>query len=1180
MHPSTAVRPKKGSARPAILTLALILILIISLPGKHASAQTDDPPKLVVDFRGPVGKTRALGFAGSARRFYSAGENKRIQFYDIANGAVIPGSVIRWEFSRGALGEVNDAAASSDGRKILFGGSSLRNNGGDLLLVDAGSQQVITHFSAPAEIISVALSPSGQTVVAGDICSGVTTWSNSNNTWQQQVLRPALPQASADTLWNPLAIVDDSTVHYIAQDADTSATGLLATSNLQSGELTLGTTSVPLPVCTLTTTQIAQQPGCLTASVDGTILFHGTAKNMDSQRWSASDLLVNRLRETSLTVAALSPDSSLLAIAGDGLTPADDSQVMSFVALLDFPAMTIIDMVEFPGEACCESLAFSPNSAALLACNDEAETLLLWTLRDADGKTLNRPLASASGQAAGRGRSFQTARFVQDSAAKPDGYRLQLQDLQSQIWQLEPGTGELELQQPADLSTVIVNSPDTFAPGWTVTAEPVSEDGLTQTVLIVAPPGDSTAVQPIRLNVVDQGQFSGAFTFLRGAGDRPFAIALGTTLIDGIFLYRIPPTADVAPQLIRYFRDHAGQIRDLSVSTDQRFLASCSADQTVKIWSLSGIDLDSPRSIWGGRIELQPDGSAGVSELNPAGILYARGLRDGDSIAAVRTALQPELLQQNPRQITDLLSSHPAWATLDLWLTRTGFDANNPETGARRINPGWEPLLTLVADKSGEWVLFTPEGWFDASVASGDRLFGWQINRGVALPPRFEPAEHLQKEYEKPEVIRQVLQTGSVSEALAALNRPVVGDLRLELRNRVLALPDIRIISPADGFEAQAPAPVPVTAEIRFAQPDDAGDFEFLAAQNGRSLLEQNRSTVNGILTVTWISQTLEPANLFSVTAREPGNDLVSSDQSKASVTVLTSARKANSQARVFLLGLAVDAYQKVQPLQFSIQSVSAFRDDLQLLAGREAGKVPVSKLLADAQVSTEAIDGGLAEFLALRRKQSSPDDLIVVVVSGQGVSRTVARGSSIRLNALEEFFFLPPQVDPKDLRQLGREGIRWKNLCDPVNQSDCDVLWIVDASHSRRARNEAKAAFSECRGPHGRHVIFTDQTEAVESALWQVRSGEPGNSSLLTAVREALLGRSQSADADKAVAKLWQDQKLSFDDLAEWTADRAQRLADSVGKRQKVLYSPTAPASAVHPLILGSRTGQPAVSQ
>lgn len=124
----------------------------------------------------------------------------------------------------------------------------------------------------------------------------------------------------------------------------------------------------------------------------------------------------------------------------------------------------------------------------------------------------------------------------------------------------------------------------------------------------------------------------------------------------------------------------------------------------------------------------------------------------------------------------------------------------------------------------------------------------------------------------------------------------------------------------------------------------------------------------------------------------------------------------------------------------------------------------------------------------------------------------------------------------------------------------------------TRSARNEAKAAFSECRGPHGRHVIFTDQTEAIESAGWQVQPGERGNSSLMTAVREALQGHSQTPAADKAVAALWQDQNLSFDDLSQWTADRAQRLAESIGKRQKVVFSPTAPGSAMHPLILGTR--------
>ncbi|MFN5906167.1 MAG: hypothetical protein ACK5A3_08950, partial [Planctomyces sp.] len=582
---------------------------------------------------------------------------------------------------------------------------------------------------------------------------------------------------------------------------------------------------------------------------------------------------------------------------------------------------------------------------------------------------------------------------------------------------------------------------------------------------------------------------------------------------------------------------------------------------------------EAQRSIFGGRIALQPDGTVKFSDLNPAGILYARGIRDGDTIAAVRTALQPDQLVQDPAETARLFSTHPAWATLDLWLARTGFDPNNQEVGARRINPGWEPLLTLVTDKTGEWVLFTPEGWFDASIASGDRLFGWQINRGVALPPRYEPAEHLQKEYEKPEVIRQVLQTGSVPEALAALNRPVVGDLQIELRNRVLSLPEIRILNPPDGLEAQAQLPIPVTAEVTFAQPQDANAFEIQAAQNGRHLIEQNRALQNGILTITWSSQTLEAANQFSVTAREIGNDLASSDQSKAAVTVLTGATTADPQARVFLLALAVDAYQKIQPLQFSVQSVTAFRNDLQTLTNSRKNSVTEARVLADKAVSMETVRLNLNAFLSERQKRASPDDLIIVVVSGQGVSRTVARGSSIRLNALEEFFFLPPQVDPGDLRQLGREGIRWKNLCDPINQSDCDVLWIVDASHSQRARNEAKAAFSECRGPHGRHVIFTDQTEAIESAGWQVQPGERGNSSLMTAVREALLGHSQTPEADKAVAALWQDQQLSFDDLSQWTANRAQRLAESVGKRQKVVYSPTAPGSARHPLILGTRT-------
>lgn len=1045
-----------GSENRTVRTTILLMHVLLAIAGscvcESVIAQSEEPPKLVVDFRGPVGKTRALGFAGSHRRFFSAGENKRLQFYDLAHGTIIPGNVIRWEFARGALGEINAAETSADGTKVLFGGSSLRNAGGDLVLVDTGTQAVLAHFSAPAEVVSVALSSGGQTVVAGDLCSGITAWRLMNGAWQQSVLRASLPQADVESLWNPVAIIDETTVRFVVPDAGNDQFGRLATCDLVTGEIVTEPTPVPMPVCSLVSAKRELHHISVSASIDGTVLLHSSENSQPLRQLLISDLLNGTLLEPSITAAAIAPDSTWLAIAGDGLLPDADQPVTSFIALLDLPSLKLRDMIRFTGEGSCEALSFSPESTHLLACNDAAETALLWNLRDTDGNAAARPLTTPPLSVAGRGKTFQTARFVSDNSAASTGYQLHLTDSQGQIWQLEPGNGELERLpslSPGSTSPTL-NGPDTFAPGWSVSAEPISDDGRTQIIRLVPPTGSPAAPPPIQLSVIDQGTFSGAFAFLRGPTERPLAVAIGTTLIDGIFLYRIPPTDQQPLELIRYFRDHAGTIRDLSVSTDQRFLASAAADQTVRIWSLEGIEQETQRAIFGGRIALQPDGTVQVSDLNPAGILHARGLRDGDTIAALRTALQPDRLVQDPAETARIFSTHPAWATLDLWLNRTGFDPNNQEAGVRRINPGWEPLLTLVSDKAGEWVLFTPEGWFDASIVSGDRLFGWQINRGVALPPRYEPAEHLQKEYEKPEVIRQVLLTGSVPEALAALNRPVIGDLHMELRNRVLSLPEIRILNPTDGLQAQATLPIPIVAEIRFAQPQDAAAFELQAAQNGRHLTEQARVLADGVLTITWSSQTLEAANQFSVTAREIGNDLASSDQSKASVSVLTAAKTADPQARVFLLAMAVDAYQKVQPLQFSVQSVTAFRNDLEALANSRENSMTEARVLADNAVSTDTVRLNLNAFLSERQKQASPDDLIIVVVSGQGVSRTVARGSSIRLNALEEFFFLPPAVDPADLRQLGREGIRWKNLCDPINQSDCDVLWIVDASHSQ----------------------------------------------------------------------------------------------------------------------------------
>ena len=354
----------------------------------------------------------------------------------------------------------------------------------------------------------------------------------------------------------------------------------------------------------------------------------------------------------------------------------------------------------------------------------------------------------------GRGRIFRTARFSSAQSTAESGYRLELADSQNRQTSIILGDGALEEDADGPQADVAVNGPQTFAPGWTIQSDEPINDFETQDLFIVPPTGVRDTYQPIRLRLKEQGLFTGAYAFIQDANKVPFAVAIGTRTIDGIFIYRIPEQAQAAPVLIRYFRDHHGLISDLSISSDQRYLASCSPDKMVKIWSLEGLSRPPQQAIFGATAVLDPDNKVRIRDVIKAGIFYARGLRENDVVMrATNITVDENRLIEEPDQIASLLENHPAFSALDIWTERTGTRFEDDQDDVIRLNTGWEPLLTLVSDKTNEWVLFTPEGSFDASIAEGDRLFGWQINQGVDKPPRFEPAEHLQKDFEKPEVI-------------------------------------------------------------------------------------------------------------------------------------------------------------------------------------------------------------------------------------------------------------------------------------------------------------------------------------------------------------------------------------------------------------------------------------------
>lgn len=77
-------------------------------------------------------------------------------------------------------------------------------------------------------------------------------------------------------------------------------------------------------------------------------------------------------------------------------------------------------------------------------------------------------------------------------------------------------------------------------------------------------------------------------------------------------------------------------------------------------------------------------------------------------------------------------------------------------------------LLTLLATADGQWVVWTPSGYFDAS-AGADRLVGWAVRQGPQLPMSFHSLNRFRERFNRPDVIDAVLRTLDEKMALDSL---------------------------------------------------------------------------------------------------------------------------------------------------------------------------------------------------------------------------------------------------------------------------------------------------------------------------------------------------------------------------------------------------------------------------
>jgi WD40 repeat protein len=257
-------------------------------------------------------------------------------------------------------------------------------------------------------------------------------------------------------------------------------------------------------------------------------------------------------------------------------------------------------------------------------------------------------------------------------------------------------------------------------------------------------------------------------TFIPGAPGHPRAtVALGTESGVAVFDFE-------SGRRTRVYAGHSSPVVSLAPSRDGQWLASTSMDQTVLLYRLDGCDTPPPLGV---QFRLRPDRSYAVESVDKGGFAAAMGLLPADVLVQVGVGRdRDQLSRYNTAADMDALfrsvpSMEPYLSTIGFKVRRTwpiptvGPITFEAEMGTTRRH---SPALALFVGTDREWVLWTPQGYYDTSIEGDTRFLGWHINAefGSTRPTDFVPIGTYAATMLRPRVLDRLWQTGKLEVTL------------------------------------------------------------------------------------------------------------------------------------------------------------------------------------------------------------------------------------------------------------------------------------------------------------------------------------------------------------------------------------------------------------------------------
>ncbi|MFZ1109266.1 MAG: caspase family protein [Rhodomicrobium sp.] len=375
-----------------------------------------------------------------------------------------------------------------------------------------------------------------------------------------------------------------------------------------------------------------------------------------------------------------------------------------------------------------------------------------------------------------------------------------------------------------------------------------------------------------------------------------------------------------------------------------------------------------------------------------------------------------------------------------------------------------ELLLTIFRGEDGEWVAWTPEGFYTGSEGAA-KLVGWQINQGPDKAAKYITAGQLRKALFRPDLVTAKIlgdPDGLVKQAAAKVDLD-------ELLKTSLA-PRVAILSPENGAKL-GDASVSITARIV----DEGGGI-------GRIRFRLNGQVVDSLYGAGMLAKDGTITRSFDLAAADTEIEIVAEDTAgkiqslPAKIAVHANPKAIAGAPDLYILAIGADAYRDRRVrLNYSVKDAAALAETFGAAGAGLYRNPPIVKTLFDGDVTAAKIEAAFEELGA----KAKATDVFVFYIAGHGKTLD------------GDFYFVPPSVDTYTDEALKAQGFGPSKLWPWFEKIKAQKsIWIFDACESgsagrvfKRGLAEADAALKRLKDATGRTIFMaaSEQQAALE---------------------------------------------------------------------------------------------------